>query len=129
MIDELSSRQIISLSREGMSAEDISNALGIDVPSVKLVMNANSAGTKEDRDINDDELTLLRQKAVQLALYSADDNVSAKMTCFLIERDKPRKSAPEVSGTNLTLINNAIIQSKKRFAQLASAYVEQTGEN
>ncbi len=46
-----------------------------------------------DGDIDDEQLNTLRKHAFKLALQNEDLGVSAKMTRFLIERDKPKAVA------------------------------------
>lgn len=120
MIGENESRQIVALSRDGCSAEEISKSLDIELAAVKLVLSANNQGSAVDRDINDAQLSELRQRAYNLAMYSQEDAVSARMTMFLIERDKPRKS--QDSHLSITNINQALIQANASFGELLKEY-------
>lgn len=121
MLGESSIRQILALAGEGLNSESISRELQIEEALVKLTLSANSSGTAPDRDINDAQLELLRQRAYNLAMGSEDDSVSARMTMFLIERDKPRQ---EKQSLNINVINQAIIQAKGKMAELTDLYHE-----
>lgn len=120
MIGELDSRQILSLARQGASAEEISKELSLELELVKLVMNRQNIGSDQDRDINDEQLRALRDRAFSLAM-SNDENISARLTMFLIERDKPKNVS---SGNPIMLINNAIIGAREKFEKLKEAYSE-----
>ncbi len=116
MIDELQTRQITALLKDGASAEEIAKELSLEVALVKLVAERNNVGTAADRDINDDELAILRRHAFNLAMGAADDATQARLTMFLLERDKPSKKATE--GGSISVINNAIIAANGAFERL-----------
>lgn len=122
MIGELSARQIVALSQQGLSAAEISEVLKTDEASVRLVLNRNEVGVPEDRDIDDAQLKTLRKNAYDLALGAEDDNTRARMTMFLIERDRPVKKKEDLGGArgNITLINQAILQSNAKVNELLS---------
>jgi len=120
MIGDLTQRQVLALAEQGASSTEIAETLEIEEAAVKLVLNANSAGSAQDRDINDEQLAILRQKAFQLAVGAEDESVSARMTMFLIERDKPRLKEQTISP--FMQINNAIINGSARFDELARQY-------
>jgi hypothetical protein len=111
----------MTLADQGASVEEISDHTGMNVAEVKLVLSAHNAAP--DRDINDDELAFLRQKAVRLAMQDHDLNVAARMTQFLIERDKPRTQ--QVTSP-IAAINKAIIIANDSFKSLLSDYAPQT---
>jgi hypothetical protein len=120
MIGELSSRQILALSNEGCAADVISKELKIEESLVRLVLSAHKGGSQDDRDINDAQLALLRSRALGLALGAEDETVAAKMTMFLIERDRPRKV--EHTGPNIGQINMAISVAREKFLELSDKY-------
>ncbi len=62
----------------------------------------------------------LRRHAVELAFQANDEGVQMKMTQWLIERDKPRKT--EVTISPILAINQAIITARGTFADLAREY-------
>lgn len=121
MLGEHSTRQILALAEQNISAEVISRELDLPLEQVKLTLRANKKGTETDRDITDDQLALLRQRVFQLATTSSDESVALKAATFLIERDKPVK-VQDTSGVNLTLIQQAIIQAQSGFDALRSKY-------
>lgn len=121
LVGELSARQVCALRRDGLTVEEIARGLGITEAEVQLVLERNGDNSQAaDRDINDGQLAALREKALQLALYSEEDSVSARMTMFLIERDKPR--AVKESGNSIQLIQNAIITANENFKKLVAEY-------
>lgn len=123
IVGENSSRQIVALARQGMGAEDIARELELEVGAVKLVLGANNVGSELDRDINDEQLIELRNRAFLLAMQDADIGVSARMTMFLIERDKPRKTN-DGSSISIQTINQAILAANTSFSDLAKDYLE-----
>lgn len=121
LVSENTTRAILSLAAEGLEARAISTELGVEPEVVKLTLSAHKAGTESDRDINDDELSLIRKKLVDLALYSGDEAIQARVGMFLVERDKPRKAdTPPVSS--IQQINIAIQTAAERFADLKKQY-------
>lgn len=120
MIGELGTEQILSCSREGLSAEEISAELHLPVERVKLVLARHAAGAESDRDINDDDLARLRMHALSLALGAEDEAVQAKMTMYLIDRDKPRATVAPPS--NILAINQAVVLAQGRFQELMKEY-------
>lgn len=118
MVHELTNRQILAASSQGISPELIAKELDLDLATVNLVLAAHNQG---DRDINDNQLAILRQNAFDLACQREDISVAARMTTFLIERDKPRS---QVSASPMIVINNAIAAASQRFDELAKGYTE-----
>lgn len=105
MVSELLSRQIVALSRDGASAEEIATSAGISIELVKLVLaRHNQIG---DADITEEDLANLRAHALGLALNADDLSIQAKMTQWLIERARPTKSEQTVSP--IMLVNQALI--------------------
>lgn len=120
LVNELTAQQILALARDGCSAEQISGALEVPLEQVKLALVSNNLGSAADRDINDEQLARLRQRAYDLAMYSQEDAVSARMTMFLIERDKPSKKIEQ--GNVLVNINNAIMGAQQNFNRMLEEY-------
>lgn len=58
---------------------------------------------------------------MNLALQTEDLSVSAKMTRFLIERDKPRAVANPGAGS-FVQINAAILNAQEGFKKLTASY-------
>lgn len=120
MITELANNQIIALSREGLTSSEIAKETNLPEELVKLSLRSNNSGTEADRDISDADLALLRKNALHLALNSDNDAVKAKLTMFLIERDKPRLNNAPV--TNIQVINQQIERANNRFAEMEKVY-------
>lgn len=121
MIGELTTRQILALSNEGLDAARIAQELAVELPMVKLVLAAHDPGPRSnDRDIDDNGLNLLRQRALALALNSENEAVSARMIEFLIERDKPKKTVAD--SPNIGAINVAILNGRGAFNKLIDEY-------
>lgn len=116
MVDPLTSKQILSLFAQGSPAEEIASVLNIELPLVELTLTAHQVG---DRDITDEQLALLRGRAFSLALQNDDISVAARMTQYLIDRDKPAKPS---SISPVIAINNAIIQANQNFEKLKEEY-------
>lgn len=108
----------MALVKDGMAVEDIANSINVDPALVKLVVARNSQDG--DRDITDEDLKTLRRHAVDLALSAEDEAVQARMTQWLIERDKPKQK--DVSINPILAINQAIIASTQQFHELTKAY-------
>lgn len=120
MLGSVEQRMVLSLAAQGSGAEVIAAELGYAIEDVKLVLNAYKGGSEEDRDITDTQLATLRMRAYTLALQDSDLGVSARMTQFLIERDKPKNK--EQTASPMVLINNAIVGVRERFDKLKDAY-------
>ena len=118
MLGELTSRQIVALGRDGLAVPDIAEQLGVEVSLVKLVLEGNSV--PGDRDITDDDLSALRRHAVDLALRAENEAIQARMTMYLIDRDKPRAAPAQASP--ITLINNALIAANQSLKALTDEY-------
>lgn len=123
MIGDLTQRQILALSSEGAPPDEIAAALEIEEAAVRLVLSAHNSApiaNSSDRDINDEQLAILRAKAYELATSAEDEGISLRATMFLIERDKPRLS---VQSTNpIIQINQAISAGSGRFEELSKLY-------
>jgi len=118
MVGELETKQIASLLAQGATCEQIAGELGFELAFVKLIA-ARQGSETPDRDITDDDLAILRRHAFQLALGADDDATQARMTMFLLERDKPSKNAP--ASNPIALINNAIINANGAFEKLVAS--------
>lgn len=116
---DLTARQICSLGEQGCTVEQISKELDVESALVKLILSRNNVSGASDRDITDEDLKLLRRKAVDLALGAEDESVQARMTMFLIERDRPAVRAPT---SPLVAINQAIISANENFSRLLKEY-------
>lgn len=128
MIGEMTSRQIVALANEGLDCGSIARELNVEVSLVKLVLSANlPQDSSPERDLDDNDLVELRHNAKRLALCAEDESVQARMTMFLIERDKPRKIAD--SGPNIGNINIAIMQSREKFMELTEKYAKIPAES
>jgi len=119
MVPELVSRQILALASQGSGVSEIASSLGIEEPFVKLVLERHAEVDAVDRDINDDELKALRHHAFRLATEANDETVQARLTMFLIERDKPSK---ERGGSSILAINKALVLANDSFQNLVKDY-------
>lgn len=119
MVDDLTSRQILELAAQGTPREEIAVALSIEPALVNLVLSSHGQAASE-RDIDDEQLSILRKHALKLALQNEDLGISAKMTRFLIERDKPKAVAQ--SSSPLANINQAIILAQGSSKKLMEEY-------
>lgn len=118
MIGELQTRQIVALLKDGMTVEQIAESCQLDPCLVKLVVARNSQDG--DRDITDDDLKNLRRHAVELAMGADDQSVQARMTQWLIERDRPRKQEQAINP--IMAINQAIITSMEQYKELSKSF-------
>lgn len=125
MIGEMQIRQICALVKDGMTPEQIASSLDIDVALVKLAVARN--GQDGDRDIDDETLKTLRSHAVALALHAEDEAVQARMTQYLIDRDKPRQVQATLNP--ITLINQALVMANGKFDELVQRYQEKKVES
>lgn len=122
MLNDLTTRQIVELAGQGTPAEEIASTLSVDLALVKLVLSRNDLGSAQDRDINDSQLSQLRAHAFWLATQAADIPVAAKMTRFLLERDKPRVTSGASGASPITQVNIAIAAAQENFKKLTAAY-------
>lgn len=122
MIGEMTTRQIVALANDGAGVDEIATTLNIEVPLVKLALEGNNVdkSSAPDRDITDDDLKLLRRHAMNLALSAENEAVQARMTMYLIDRDKPKVA--EQTASPITLINNALITANKSMEALKAEY-------
>lgn len=123
----MTSRQIVALSQQGLSAADIASGLEIEEAAVRLVLNTNNTGTSEDRDINDDQLATIRRSLYNLAVGADDESVQAKVGMFLLERAKPSRQKDNSNGSPIININKAIINAQAKFDALAKKYSNNGG--
>jgi len=121
-VHDLVARQILALSAQGFNPPAIAGELVVDEAVVRSVLSVNGAGAKEDRDIDDAQLKRLRAHAFDLATMANDEGVQAKLTMFLLERDKPAKLPTQSTGINPVQINIAIQQANDKMAQLLQAH-------
>lgn len=119
MFNEIENRQILALANQGGTAAEIAKALDIEEAGVRLVLAAHEKGSVEDRDINDEQLERLRKHAYNLAVGAEDEVVQARLTMFLLERDKP---SDRKSSNNITSINQALILANDSFKKLVDSY-------
>lgn len=119
MIGELESRQILSLAGDGASPAEIAKGLGVEESLVRLVLSSHEVGNTADRDINDEQLEALRRHAYNLAIGSSEESIQAKMTMFLLERDKPSGGR---NGNSITAINQALILANGAFEKLTKEF-------
>lgn len=117
MIGENTTRQIAALAEQGCTSAAIAESLGVEEAYVKLVMQRNEVGN--DRDIDDTQLASLRKHAFNLAVAAENEGIQARMTMFLIERDKP-KEKKDVSP--IMLINQAIVAARTDFDKLKESF-------
>jgi hypothetical protein len=120
MIGELQTRQILALVKDGMPIEQIAHSLDIDPALIKLAVARNSQDG--DRDITDEDLARLRAHAVSLALNADNEAVQAKMTMYLIDRDKPKNS--NVTINPILMVNQAIKEAHASFHDLVKEYTD-----
>jgi hypothetical protein len=120
MLGELEQLSIRTLLAQGAKVEDIASEMGIEVALVKLVGAREEL--VEDRDITDQELQYLRKHAYNLATGADSHEVQARMTQFLLERDRPSKK--EASVNIIAQINQNLAQGTSRFEELAKVYKE-----
>jgi hypothetical protein len=118
VIGELESRQIAAWLSGGCSPEDIARELGVDIALVKLVGAKNELVA--DRDISDEELGILRKHAFALAVSAESQEVQAKMTTFLLERDRPSKK--EAAVNIITQINQGLASANAKYDEMIKLY-------
>lgn len=121
MLDSIQTKQILALTAQGASPEDI--ASGLSVPPAEVNATLVLAGKASERDIDDAQLLLLRRRAFELAMQPGDLKVSSSMTQFLIERDKPRE-VQTGAGNSITVINQAIQTGHEGFEKLKEKYAK-----
>ncbi len=120
MIGELTAQQIIALSQQGAVAEDIASALNEPLENVKVVLKSSNQGSAEDQDISDDQLALIRQQLVTLALYGADESVRYKACQTLLERKRPSKK--DQTALNVTVVNQQLAAANKAYNRMLEDY-------
>lgn len=118
MIGELQTRQILALIKDGCTPEQVAESMNVDPALIKLIVARNSQDG--DRDITDEDLRTLRRHAFDLATSAEDESIQAKMTQWLIERDKPKSK--EVTINPILAINQAILASRQSFNELLKEY-------
>lgn len=119
MIDSSTARQVLALAGQGLAAKDIALGLNIEQGLVDVVLARNGAAPV-DRDIGDEQLAVLRIRAFEIAVQNEDLSESAKMVRWLIERDKPKLAAGNVSP--IIAINNAITLAQEKVRELVAEY-------
>lgn len=119
MVNDLTSKQIVELAAQGTPPAEIASVLSIEPAFVNLVLAA-QGNTSAERDIDDQQLEVLRRHAFRLATQTDHLPVAAKMTRFLIERDKPRAATPTTSP--IANINQAIILAQGKFHESIKSY-------
>lgn len=129
MVSEITARQIGSLLGDGASVADVAEEFGLEPSVVRLIgerMNV-AKGQSGDRDITDADLVSLRKKALDLALSAESQEVQARMTMFLLERDKPSKK-DQGQGNMIAQINQIILQGNEKYDNLVKGYTNGTDD-
>jgi DNA-binding transcriptional ArsR family regulator len=98
--------QIVELASQGASREEIAADLDLEPAAVDYVLKRH--GILKEEEIGDDEFNDIRQGLVDLARYSKNEFVKAKVGIFLYERKKgptnSLKGAPAINIGNLNLL-------------------------
>lgn len=98
--------QILELAGQGVDASDIAATMGMELPAVEFVLRRN--GLIKDDEISDDDFRAIQDGLLDLAKYSKNEFVKAKVGIFLYERKKgptaSLKGAPAVNIGNLNLL-------------------------
>lgn len=104
-----------------MSPEEIAGEFGFDLTAVKVALSRTSAKYRKDvkagaeEDISDDEFREIKRVAKDLALYSENDAVRARMISFLWNEKKGRNNTEKAAPLKLTLIQiNEQLRNVKR---------------
>lgn len=118
MIGAFQTEQICALANDGMCAADIVRELSVPEDLVRLVLSRNGAGQPEDRDIDDSQLSVLRGRAMELAMQNEDLSVAGRMTQYLIDRDRPKG----VGQDGISALTSVIVQANINFEQLKEKY-------
>lgn len=119
-LGELMSRQVFTMRDMGLSAEAISEDLGVGVDVVKATLLGGGKLAEED-EITDAEYKSLIQRGVTIATMSENETAAAAMIKFLVERKKPTKVAapPQPIQNNIHLV---VQQANNDFKQLLAQY-------
>lgn len=119
-LGELMSRQVFTMRDMGLSAEAISEDLGVGVDVVKATLLGGGKLAEED-EITDAEYKSLIARGVTIATMSENETAAAAMIKFLVERKKPTKlpQAPAPIQNNIHLV---VQQANNDFKQLLAQY-------
>ena len=114
--------QILALSRQGLTAEEIAEQLGWDVSAVKMVVNNWRETAEPVEDISDDEHRQILDSLKSIALYAENESARQRACVYLIEEKKgrnERRVARSGPRYDITLINNAIEFAQNKVKRLA----------
>lgn len=98
--------QVLELAGAGASIDEISCELQLEAATVKFILSKH--GMLKEDEITDDDFDEIRDSLLQLAKFSDNEFVKARVGMFLYERKKGAtsslKGAPQVNIGNLNLL-------------------------
>ncbi len=134
----LDNRQILELARQGLSAQEIADALGYDVEAVSFVLvNDREVASKIERaDTNKLEaefqsLEDLAIGAIREVLTDSDVKASTKMNAaaYVLDQRLGLKAPKTLNMTfNIVEFNDRLREVKRRKAELEAVTVESTSK-
>lgn len=105
--------QIVELAGQGASVEEISDQLQLEPSVVKFCLTRQ--GMLKEDEISDDDFKDIQDGLLQLAKYSENEFVKAKVGIFLYERKKgPTSSMKGAPAVNIGNLNVLIASSHQR---------------
>lgn len=98
--------QVLELAGAGASVDEISSELRLESATVKFILTKN--GMLKEDEVTDEDFNDIRDSLLQLAKFSENEFVKARVGMFLYERKKGAtsslKGAPQVNIGNLNLL-------------------------
>jgi hypothetical protein len=117
-----------------MTPEEISEAEGLELETVKMVLGQYSAsfkmGVREGtvEDVSDSEYRQILGAYKQLALYSDSDFVRERAMRQLINEKKGRndnkRSSKQILKTNILLVNQMLVQARDQKGEVKLPVIE-----
>jgi hypothetical protein len=105
--------QAIELAGQGASVTEIAAELGLEPAAVEFALARN--GMMKEDEIGDDDFNAIRDGLLDLAKYSENEVVRAKVGMFLYERKKgPTAALKNAPTVNIGSLNLLIASSHER---------------
>lgn len=106
--------QILTLARQNLSPDEISESLGVELPIVRAVLTQHGVD-----EITDDDLAAIMKRLTAIAKTNNDLHLAAKVGMWIVEQKRGRApTRGEQTGPNITILQQIINQSYERFSEL-----------
>ena len=124
--------QITSLYEQGVSVEDISSELDLEIEAVKTALAQHSSkyrqNLKQNEEVFSDQDFELARDALKSCLYSEEDSTRFRAARFIINERKGRndlvKNLQQIGSMNILIINRQMLKAKQALEKSKSEIID-----